>query len=214
MTTWTALSNSAVGIGGLPSGATVTALRDNPVAVAEGATGAPLLSSGWHPYDAVTVGDGVTGELWSFAADGVVQYVTTPTLEAGYDYKLICLGISFNGTSNQFTFNGYLTTNAAWPAASAGFGMWDIPTTASYTVDAEFVVERPMIARLGHTAIYTEPPLISTGITASRATVYVGFTGNPIIHNTRQTVSMLRFGGNTNSMDAGAIYLHRRKNAL
>lgn len=41
MTDYTILSNIAVGVGGLPSGATITALRDNPIAIAEGAPGAP-----------------------------------------------------------------------------------------------------------------------------------------------------------------------------
>ena len=41
MADWTNLPNTAVGVGGLPSGTTVTALRDNPVAIAEGAAGAP-----------------------------------------------------------------------------------------------------------------------------------------------------------------------------
>jgi len=41
MTTWTTIPNSAAGVGGIPSGTTITALRDNPVAIAEGATGAP-----------------------------------------------------------------------------------------------------------------------------------------------------------------------------
>jgi hypothetical protein len=44
MADWTNLPNTAVGVGGLPSGTTVTALRDNPVAIAEGAAGAPLIS--------------------------------------------------------------------------------------------------------------------------------------------------------------------------
>ena len=43
MADWTTLPNLAVGVGGLPSGTTVTALRDNPVAIAEGAEGAPRL---------------------------------------------------------------------------------------------------------------------------------------------------------------------------
>jgi hypothetical protein len=43
MADWTNLPNTAVGVGGLPSGTTVTALRDNPVAIAEGAAGAPRL---------------------------------------------------------------------------------------------------------------------------------------------------------------------------
>ena len=41
MADWTTLPNLAVGVGGLPSGTTVTALRDNPIAIAEGAPGAP-----------------------------------------------------------------------------------------------------------------------------------------------------------------------------
>jgi len=44
MADWTPLPNTAVGVGGLPSGTTVTALRDNPVAIAEGAAGAPLIN--------------------------------------------------------------------------------------------------------------------------------------------------------------------------
>ena len=44
MADWTNLPNLAVGVGGLPSGTTVTALRDNPVAIAQGAAGAPLIS--------------------------------------------------------------------------------------------------------------------------------------------------------------------------
>jgi hypothetical protein len=43
VTDYTILSNTAVGVGGLPSGATVTALRDNPIAIAEGSVGAPSI---------------------------------------------------------------------------------------------------------------------------------------------------------------------------
>ncbi len=45
MADWTNLPNTAVGVGGLPSGTTVTALRDNPIAIAEGAAGSPLISA-------------------------------------------------------------------------------------------------------------------------------------------------------------------------
>lgn len=43
MADYTDLSNASVGVGGLPSGATVTALRDNPIAIAEGAVDAPKI---------------------------------------------------------------------------------------------------------------------------------------------------------------------------
>ena len=45
MADWTNLPNTAVGVGGLPSGTTVTALRDNPIAIAEGAPGAPRVEA-------------------------------------------------------------------------------------------------------------------------------------------------------------------------
>ena len=45
MADWTNLPNQAVGVGGLPSGTTVTALRDNPVAIAQGAAGAPRVQT-------------------------------------------------------------------------------------------------------------------------------------------------------------------------
>jgi len=43
MTTWTDLPNAAVQPGGRPRGSTITALRDNPIAIAEDATGAPKI---------------------------------------------------------------------------------------------------------------------------------------------------------------------------
>ena len=45
MADWTNLPNTAVGVGGLPSGTTVTALRDNPIAIVKGAPGAPRPAS-------------------------------------------------------------------------------------------------------------------------------------------------------------------------
>jgi len=51
MADWTNLPNQAVGVGGLPSGTTVTALRDNPVAIAEGAAGAPRVQARGRAFE-------------------------------------------------------------------------------------------------------------------------------------------------------------------
>jgi hypothetical protein len=56
MADWTTLSNTAVGVGGLPSGATITALRDNPIAIAEGAVGAPRVVDGALDTTVLTAG--------------------------------------------------------------------------------------------------------------------------------------------------------------
>jgi hypothetical protein len=75
MADWTTLPNTAVGVGGLPSGATVTALRDNPVAIAEGAAGAPRIENAAHLPPVA----GATYVLWSQNAEvsqssGVTSY--------------------------------------------------------------------------------------------------------------------------------------------
>ena len=70
MADWTTLPNAAVGVGGLPSGTTVTALRDNPVAIAEGAPGAPRIygdaAATFDEYaaDNPLAAVGVTGDLF------------------------------------------------------------------------------------------------------------------------------------------------------
>ena len=62
MADWTNLPNAAVGVGGLPSGTTVTALRDNPVASAEGAAGAPRIE-----YEALASWYSTAGAVGTYA---------------------------------------------------------------------------------------------------------------------------------------------------
>ena len=54
MADYTDLPNSAVTVGGIPSGTTVTALRDNPIAITEGAAGAPRIQTDAIEDSAVT----------------------------------------------------------------------------------------------------------------------------------------------------------------
>lgn len=93
MTTWTDIAGAAVAVGGIPSSATVTALRDNPSALAETASGAPVMQSGWHPVDKVTVGDGKDGLIYSGATSGSVSAIVTPNFVDGYEYRIIASDI-------------------------------------------------------------------------------------------------------------------------
>ena len=75
MTTYTGLSAGAVGVGGIPSGSTVTALRDNPIAIAEGASGAPrIVGASIHATTAadtfVLYRAGINTSLGLFAVTG------------------------------------------------------------------------------------------------------------------------------------------------
>lgn len=116
MTTWTTISNAAVAVGGIPSSTTVTALRDNPVAIAEAATGAPIDVNNWHPVDKVTVGDGKTGIIYDGAINGTVSNVTTPMFEDGWEYKFICVGL-VTGVTTTFYFYVQWEGETTWDSA-------------------------------------------------------------------------------------------------
>jgi hypothetical protein len=70
MTTWTDLTNSAVSVGGIPAGSTITALRDNDLALAEGSTGAPRI----HGEAAARETDGLTVVVTSAANTVTIQH--------------------------------------------------------------------------------------------------------------------------------------------
>ena len=67
--------------------AKATADAENLLAQAEGAPGAPVLSTTWHPHDATTNGES-SGLIWSHAVSGDTTTIQTPVFVAGYDYRL------------------------------------------------------------------------------------------------------------------------------
>ena len=118
MTTWTTISNAAVAVGAIPSSSVVTALRDNPSAVAESSSGAPIIASSWHPYDKVSVGDGKTGLIYDHAVTGTVPSVVTPDFVDGYEYRILALDLRHNaaliGTDRRLQIEAFKQTDAAY----------------------------------------------------------------------------------------------------
>ena len=82
MADWTNLPNQAVGVGGLPSGTTVTALRDNPVAIAEGAAGAPRTRGSARSHN----------KLGEITATADVTELALTSLPAHNDIIIACEG--------------------------------------------------------------------------------------------------------------------------
>jgi hypothetical protein len=115
MTTWTSISNAAVAVGGIPSSTTVTALRDNPSAIAEASSGAPVMVSGWHPHDKVSIGDGKTGLIYDHAVTGTVSSFVTPDFVDGYEYRVIAhLMQSDAAASVRLNLEAFFETDAAY----------------------------------------------------------------------------------------------------
>lgn len=199
MTTWISISNAAVAVGGIPSSSTVTALRDNPSALAEGASGAPVMVSGWHPVDKVTIGDGKTGRIYDFATNGVVADIVTPDFEDGYEYRILALGLSHNsGTNQALRMELYLSSDASY---STAFTLTSMSGGASITVaniDAEILM--PRLTKTRHFVRYV----------ASTSSIETG-TVAMVSDNDPQKITRARLIFAAGSIDAGEVYLFRRR---
>lgn len=57
-------------------------------------------TTGWHPYNKLTVGDTNDGLIYSFAVDGAVAEIETPDFELGYEYAVFFDGLEGDATSS------------------------------------------------------------------------------------------------------------------
>lgn len=195
MTTWTTISNAAVAVGGIPSSTTVTALRDNPIAMSEAANGAPVIVSGWHPVDKVTVGDGKVGLIYDWNVNGTVASIVTPDFVDGYEYRLVA--DSLVPTANAgFVCDVWGDTSAAYADILGGDG----PSLSSASIEIDFPMAR--LSKLWHGS----PLLFARG--SSRKTLETwslyGSSGPQKILRVR-----LRFA--SGSIDVGRVWLFRRR---
>lgn len=161
--------------------------RDNPIALAEGASNAPVLSAAWHPYNMVTANDGATGQFYNGA---VVASVTTPTMEAGYDYQFRGTNLSHNnGIATDFRINGTSVITTVANATNIQF-MFEItnPTGASNHT------------RFAHTNVIYN----GTSLAAFTTPVFFGFTA----------LTTFNFTWGAGNFDAGQIYMYRRRNYM
>lgn len=147
MTTYSTISNPAVAVGGIPASSTVTALRDNPIAIAESASGAPILSSGWHPYDKANVGDGAAGLLYDHTVNGAVATITTPDFEDGWEYKLV--GRAFghtNGSARSMSIQVHSGSYQSYKTTAT------FSNTTTISFDAE--IYSPRYAQTQHVGLF------------------------------------------------------------
>ena len=183
----------------------VQALRDNPIAIIEGAPGAPYILQEWHPYNGVTVGDGNDGLFYDFAVHGAVASVETPDWVDDFEYMVSVVGVSGNGVgggSVDFQVAVYPETTAAYTAPT--------PITA-FTNAAASIVSRvtfysPRLVQSAmafdtDAAVYASPG-IATGLS------YQYLNANTVAQ--KHLKARFSFSGVV-SIDAGKMYLYRRK---
>lgn len=199
MTTYSTISNASVAVGGIPASTTVTALRDNPIAISEAATGAPIIAAGWHPVDKVTVGDGKTGLIYDFAVTGAVANVTTADFEDGYEYCIFASGLSHNQATNEsLQLYAYMQTDAAY-ALIKETGTANNTNLAS--MHAQFFF--PRLVTTSHLIMVMGN--IGTNFINQIDSTAAAFTA------TAQKVLRARLKFSLGNIDAGKVYMFRRR---
>lgn len=198
MTTWTTISNAAVAVGAIPSSSTVTALRDNTSAVAESSFGAPVVVSGWHPVDKVTIGDSKTGLIYDSSVTGTVSSVITSDFVDGYEYRVVAHALACNaGATVRLNFDAFFETDAAYNRLAYSSDQSSITNRFGYDLQ----ILMPRIPKQTH---------IVSGIAYGGDNVALGYDAASY-DGTTQKVLKARVAFTSGSITAGKVWLFRRR---
>lgn len=201
MTAWVDIPNGDIDQDSPVTQPLVTALRDNPIAIAEGTTAAPVNRAAWHPFDMVLVGDGNDGVIYDFAVDGAVATLVSPDFEDGYEYMFLFDGLSPSINTVSFQAEVWKATAGAYSGTVLNF----LGTTMDSTnvLRGWFHLMFPRRVMVQHETVYAAA--ISTG-PAARAVE--GFQW----HNaTAQKLLRARFSYSGGNINAGTIAMYRRR---
>lgn len=194
MTTWTTISNAAVAVGAIPSSATVTALRDNPSAIAESASGAPVVAAGWHPVDKVTIGDGKAGLIYDFAVNGTASVITTPNFADGWEYRLLGFDMESSIGDDRLNFDGQFETD--------GFERIRYSTNGVGVFAFDLEIVTPRISKRTH---------FMNGYVARNGDVNIANVDALSFQNPAQKLINARLYFSTGNFSAGKVYFFRRR---
>lgn len=200
---WTTISNALVAVGAKPFATTIQALRDNPGAIAEGATGAPVVSAGWHPYNMVSIGDSNDGKFYDNAINGNQASITTPTFEDGFEYVVRWSGLSSTSGAVQFRINAVALSGSTGTAADTVNGAVFIPYTRV-----------PNMIKVG----YVQNRVVSQGLPAQGPLDFTSAANNIFVgawsFNTEGALSSISLSFSGGNIDAGQAFLYRRRFTL
>jgi hypothetical protein len=207
VTTYTAITNSQIDQDSPGTQPLFTALRDNPIAIADGSAGAPFLSAGWHNYD----GAQALTAIYDFAIAGSVATVVSPDFADGWEYLFLFdeITTSAGGSTDDFRVEFYRATSAAYAGAST------VLTDASNAiVRGQIVIYDPRRTAPLHRAEYvfrdgSASNSNSLDTNASDLTFVNGSGG--VAHTTAQKLLRARFGWVSGNINGGKIFMARRQ---
>jgi hypothetical protein len=190
---WTTFSDATLAVDEPWTSAKAIGFRDNLAAVGAGTSDdTPVLVHAWHPYDKVTNGDSNDGEIYNASTDGAVATLTTPDFADGWEYQLVFVSVEHSsGSSQALQLELYRATGADWIGPTS---VVTVGTGAERTLFIDILAARS--ARKQHVAAYVDQ--------GGTGAVTFAFT-------TAQKVGKARVSFASGNLDAGKIYLYRRK---
>ena len=199
MPDYTDLPDTAVGIGGVPSGTTVTALRDNPLAIAERATGAPLVVGATQDILARTVISGTPSTV-NFTFDGTNYdeiIFRLANIVPATDGANLWLRTSTNGGS---TYDSG-AANYDWVAREASMQTAPSDALTGDNADAQIVLANGIGSGSGEDGVFGEVRIFAPSL-AKKTSVFADLSWRDILDNGATTV--LR-GTRLSSSDVNAV---------
>lgn len=201
MTSYIAIVNSEIDPNSGITADLMTKLRDNPIAMLEGPSAAPINAAAWHPYNSVANNDGNTGIIYSFAVSGAVTTLESPTFADGYEYMFIFENVS-SSTNTIITWELYRETSAAYAGASSVIDIGVVSATFSGQMNISY----PRKVASAH-FVTGQAVVGSTNSTTALTSV-----SGVVRHTTSQKIGKVRFGiSGPGQIDAGIIYMYRRR---
>jgi hypothetical protein len=182
------------------------AWRDNPIAIAEGATGAPVVSQGWHPYNATENGQS-SGLLYDHAVTGGVAFVETPVLAAGFEYRLFW-ELTSGGTLSDLQLGLRRASDSTYIGSPINAGETGVSLSDARFSCGVMTLENPFVSRLYRFELsFRGNAVASTTQTAiAGAGGYTGLFASP-----GDRVDRLRLTPSSGNISGGQVYLFRRK---
>ncbi len=203
MTSYSAIANSEIDQDSPVTEPLLTKIRDNPIAISEGATGAPIDQAMWHPYDSTAVSDGNDGLIYDHAVDGTVSTIVSPDFVDGYEYLFLVEGLSYTlGASSNLTLEFYEETNAAYSGATT-LGTSTVTTSSFYGFIHVIGPRRVQKAHFAHHCLALVASAGSLGSAQNSTAVNVDATAQKILR--------VRFDWSAGDNDGGKIWMYRRR---
>lgn len=202
MTSYIAINNTEVDPDSPITAELMTKMRDNPIAISEGATGSPINQTEWHLYNQTTVGGASTGVIYDFAVNGAVASIISPDFADGYEYRFWFDGAS-TSAAGAYLVSFYRETSAAYSPTRTLF----TPSTTGWDSFIDLTIDSPRVARFTHLYSGNYYEYISLASTNTASVLFGG------VHQSTTSQKLLRcqFSMSTGNFDAGKMYMFRRR---